>query len=209
MNKIIIPKSAYQYIIYQQTSIKTYGDVEKMFNEQILTDYESMKDFLPGKCHAILDIGCGVCGIDVALYNHYDRSEYIRFYLLDRTEISKLVYGFSEKPAFYNSLDVAKELLSSNGILPKQLNFIEAPVENGTFALTLEMNLVISLFAWGFHFPVLKYISQVYQLLGSGGKLIIDIRKGTDGRSELVKYFGNDIRQILEDKKYIRVVATK
>ena len=62
--------------------------VKKAYIADMNNDYETLKDHLPDTCRSILDIGCGVGGIDVLLFNHYD-DENIRFFLLDKTSLGE------------------------------------------------------------------------------------------------------------------------
>ncbi len=78
-------------------------------------EYLDIKNYLPLKAINILDIGCGIGGIDVFLSKHYNSQE-TTFDRLDKTQTDTIYYGFKEKAAFYNSLDVAREFLSLNGI---------------------------------------------------------------------------------------------
>ena len=168
-----------------------------MYFSGMKREYETLQVFLPVNCSKILDIGCGIAGIDVYINEHYS-SQSIEYYLLDKSEVKENVYYmFKDKGAFYNSLDLAKATLASNGIH-----------ENNDINIEKNVDLALSLISWGFHYPVNTYLDKVYALLNRKGVLILDIRKGTDGLDLITKKFG-EYRKILETDKYIRICAIK
>ena len=77
-----------------------------------------LKTWLPSSVFAILDIGRGVAGINVLLnWCFQQQSTSIHFYLLDKTAMSKSIsYGFEQRGAFYNSLTLARGVLTQNGL---------------------------------------------------------------------------------------------
>ncbi len=93
-------------------------------------------------------------------------------------------YGFGYAPAVYNSFTVTREFLVANGVPPGSLHLIDPqslfePVDYPRFSL------VISTLAWGYHFPVEVYARAVRALMADEGRLILDIRTGTDGVDQL------------------------
>jgi SAM-dependent methyltransferase len=201
------PWSLYKSIVTLESTFRK-EKVKNLFVEEMNREYEVIKPFLPQKCSKILDIGCGVCGIDVLLYRHYNCDESLEFYLLDKTDITKKIYyGFKKEAAFYNSFEAAQKLLCNNGIQKSRLHFIEASPDFHTFVNT-KIDLVISLLSWGYHFPVSTYLHQVHNIMSRGRHLILDIRKETEGKKELEAKFPN-VKIISEGEKYIRVLAIK
>lgn len=235
-NKLQVPPEAVKYILFQRTNYlrfsnsifykaahKIFPDISykllitlesRIFKDQIIyryaesmqNEYASIKDFLPSKCETVLDIGCGVAGVDPYFSWHYKNP--IQFFLLDKTFTdNKVVYKYREKASFYNSLLVAKKLLTLNGIDDTQIHLIEA---NDEYAIPIKthIDLVISLLAWGFHFPVSTYLNQVLTNLQNDGTLIIDISKESDGINELQRKF-QTVNVIREKKDHIRIFARK
>lgn len=166
------------------------------------------QEALPLDASLILDIGCGAAGIDILLYRHYARHNPPQIYLADLSETSPVIrYDFSSSPAIYNSLEVARSLLSMNGI-PMGLIHIISPQQLALLDIAGKFNLVISTIAWGFHFPVPTYLDTVYRPLAHSGRLIMDIRSGTDGIDHLRTTFRSvDILSQNETKS--RVVTIK
>ncbi len=186
----------------------THKTVEKMLSNEMNAEYESMKNYLPKNVHSILDIGCGVGGIDVLLFKHYQNLN-PKIYLLDKTEMpSKVYYSFKPKGCYYNSLPLSRKLLEQNKV-PKDKIFTEEARDNH-IDFDAKFDLVISLISWGFHYPVSTYLDQVYDKLNAGGALIIDVRKvhGSNGLNEIKQKFGN-YKIIYESSKNTRIVAMK
>ena len=181
--------------------------IRDIYLEDMRMEYESIRDSLPTICHSILDIGCGMAGIDNFLNRHYQDSE-VSFFLLDKTKIEDMVYySFEEKGAFYNSLEIASLTLAGNGVSPDRITLLEANDRN-EIPLNSRMDLVISLLSWGFHYPVQTYLERVHELLVPGGVLILDVRKGTDGLAKVQRTFGK-CEILLDEIKYHRVLAIR
>ncbi len=236
--RIKIPGNAFKYILFQRTAYITYTEklsykladkvlpgarynatvereaqerqeeISEAFNRDMGAEYEDVKSSLPENCRSVLDIGCGVAGIDIFLFEHFGSSEEIDFYLLDKSSIEeKVFYKFEEKGAFYNSLAVAKDLLEKNGIRPDKIHTMEVTPDN-RININNKVDLVISLISWGFHYPVATYIERVHKILNDKGRLIMDIRKGQGGEEVIAKYFP-DFKVISESRKSVRIVAER
>lgn len=130
-----------------------------------------MAPYLPPTADAVLDIGCGMAGIDVLLWRLYRP----RLFLLDGTGMAAVRTGFHGTLEWYNSMPIARKLLELNGVPTSR-------IVEGTPA---RCDLAISLLSWGFHYPVSTYLPLVKTVLSPGGRLILDIRKGTDGLAAL------------------------
>ncbi|GAB4200535.1 MAG: hypothetical protein OHK0022_21740 [Roseiflexaceae bacterium] len=177
-----------------------------LYQADMQREYTTLCWALPPRCEAVLDIGCGVAGIDVLLQRHY-AGQPLDFYLLDKTAVdSSVYYLFNPRGSFYNSLAVAADLLACNGIARKRIHLLEAD-EQGTLALERPVDLVISLLSWGFHYPVATYLARVTRLLRPGGALILDLRRDTDGLDQLQRAFVR-IDVLEETGKYRRVRAS-
>ena len=169
-------------------------------------EYSTIKKFLPSRAMSILDIGCGMAGIDVFLYRHYSTSEPV-LSLLDKEGFSKRIYyGYHGTGAFYNSLAVAKEFLIANDVPPTKI--IASDVDAGGFPKSNVFDVIISLISWGFHYPVEVYLDEAFDALSDAGVLIIDIRRNTGGKQILSEKFSS-AETIVVRKKYERVLATK
>ena len=182
--------------------------IKQLYSVDMSVEYESFKEHLPQSCENILDIGCGIAGIDVFLFRHYQSDTNIDFFLFDKTEINqKVFYGYKEESAFYNSLILAKSFLKLNGIEESKIHLIEVP-SNHQLPIDCSFDLVISLFSWGFHYPLSQYLDDVYELLNENGTLILDLRKYAEDPAVLRDRFSG-VKQIAEGQKHYRMLATK
>jgi len=237
MEDILVPNEAVKYILFQRTSHQRFpktfiyrvlsrylpswiynqvvtieakanpSNIKKLYENDMNKDYQSIKDSLPKICSSILDIGCGVAGIDILLSKHY-KDKQPKIYLLDKTKIeSSVFYGFETRATFYNSLDIAKVMLIRNGIPESCVHLVEATDAN-EINIDCYVDLVISVQSWGFHYPVETYLEKVYDVLIEGGSLIIDVRKGTNGIQILNNVLGK-VDIIVDEKKFHRVLASK
>lgn len=204
--KKIVPFSLYNQLVHKEAR-KRSGTIKSLYTADMEKEYLSIQNALPPSLDSILDIGCGVAGVDVFLARHY-ASQCPEFYLLDKTHIeNRVFYGFKPAGSFYNSLQVAKDLLAANQIDPSRVHTIEATPQN-EIPVDTNVDLIISLISWGYHYPVQTYLENAYNLLAEKGTLIIDVRKNTPGLEQLKNKFKN-LEIIIDHKKYVRVLAQK
>jgi SAM-dependent methyltransferase len=182
--------------------------IKQKYTSEIFSEYNDIKNWLPKECNKVLDVGCGIGGIDIFLFRHYNSDPDISFYLLDKTDIAdNIYYGFRQSGAFYNSLEYAKLLLSSNGISEEKINLTYA-TSNYTINNDQIYDLILSLYSWGFHYPVSTYAEAVYSHLDKGGRVILDIRNNSNGIQDLHALF-DQVVIISENKRSQRVIAMK
>ena len=180
--------------------------IAKKYSDDMNKEFESIKRYLPRSVKRILDIGCGVAGIDALIYQHYGSGAAVC--LLDKTSTDeKVYYNFEKQGSFYNSLSVARELLRLNGIPAENIQTQEVEDDN-QIKFNGGFDLVLSLISWGFHYPVSVYLDQVYDRMPDGGLLIIDVREDTEGEHLLRKKF-KQVQIIFAEKKYKRILAQK
>lgn len=181
--------------------------IKTLYAEDMQREYQTLRQCLPERCNAVLDVGCGVAGIDVFIARHYPNHD-LRFYLLDKSEVEQNVfYLFKSQGAFYNSLDVARTLLTSNGIAAECVQLVEANQRNA-IDIDAQVDLVLSLISWGFHYPVVTYLDRVRELLSDDGVLILDVRRGTGGLEDLRRAF-RQVEIVHAADKFERVLARK
>lgn len=230
-----IPRQALPYILYQRTAYQTFAKtfpirpvvnlipwptyhwvlqleavlrgkrIRELFRRGVSGDFESIRSGLPAEAQVVLDIGCGLGGLDVLLYRHFGAPE---LFLLDKSHIDKGVhYGYGGTGAFYHSFDVTEAFLRANGLSMDKVRFLEADSELLRHG-RVRFDLVVSLLAWGYHFPVSMYDEQVYVCLKDGGHLILDVRRDTGGVEQLTRRY--HIEGVLVDRPdRERILAVK
>lgn len=62
-----------------------------------------------------------------------------------------------------------------------------------------EVNVVVSLLSWGFHYPINTYAPKCR------GVMVVDVRKGTTGESDLTRH--GKVTCVHEAEKFRRVVV--
>ena len=206
-----VAKRLFPFTIYNQAvaieSRLRASRVKTLYETDLKNDYCAIKEFLPKTCCNVLDIGCGVAGINVFINGHYpDRA--VNFYLLDKSQVDRTVfYGFNPKGEFYNSLEIAREMLTKNGIVDSCVQLVEA-TDCNDIKVNSKIDLVISLISWGFHYSVGTYLDKVYDVLNEDGVAILDIRKGTDCLNEVKRKF-DKVAVIMETKSFHRVLMKR
>ena len=209
-----IPDDAFYYILLQRTSyqrsLNTYfrranlggvydryllklieasrkDEISQLYSIDMQCEFETFRDFLPKNANRILDIGCGIGGIDIKLFKHYSSSE-TEICLLDKEGISREVYyGFEDKGAFYNSLILAKDFLAANSVPRNKISTFD--IDSVDFPKGVKFDVIVSLISWGFHYPVETYLNDAYAALSDSGVVILDIRKDTNGKAVLSEKF--------------------
>lgn len=126
-------------------------------------EYNQLRVFLPKHIISVLDIGCGMGGIDIFLYRDYRP----KITFLDRDGIdTKIKYGYKKMASKYNLLSETKQFVEAQGVNDAEyINIDKEPFP------TEEFDLTISLLAMGYHFPFDTYKPKAKYL-------IVDIRDG-------------------------------
>jgi len=182
--------------------------IESLHTNEMYAILDTIRAFLPSAPSAILDIGAGLGGIDLTLHNYFDSHPIL--YLLDKEGVSPTRHGGYHVSAkdfpSYHSFLCTRRFLEANGVPGENIKTID--IAMSPFP-TEKFDMVISLLSWGFHFSVDMYIQEVYNQLNKGGRLIIDIRKGTDGVDVLSKVFGTTPTELYDGGNFIRVGVEK
>jgi len=195
MVSIIVPEICIPLLMEQRTHYTKNPAVE--YSVELNDVYHEIFKYLPigGR---ILDIGCGMAGIDVLLGLHYGDDAKIT--IADKQGISKVINAGFHKNASdfsnYHDFDAAIKLLESNGISGVDcvdLNYKPLP--------DTKFDVVISLLSWGFHYPISTYNPKV----SSGGVIIADIRYDTNGYQLLSEY--GKVNILSSGKKHNRVLV--
>ena len=182
--------------------------IAAMYSGIMAREFSIIRPYLPDRLDKVLGIGPGVAGLEAHLSSYLAGLGQSRpdILLLDKSELGDVFYGYHDQPAAYNSLKVARELLVDNGHPADKIALIDASAFDPVNLPKLD--LVTSLIAWGFHFPVATYLEAVHTSLHDEGVLILDARKDTGGREVLQNRF-RTVTTILDDLKFERIVARK
>lgn len=156
---MIVPESARPYIRRQTgKSFNDASEKSEQYEDRLQEQFDLIKPFLPATVARILDIGCGMAGIDVLLKAHYPTAE---LWLLDGDGDDPRT-GWNSSLGAFNSRLVADEFLGANGVKADRWINIDTKEH-------LQADLVISLASWGYHYPIKMY--------SVSGYCIADLRK--------------------------------
>ena len=177
------------FAVLQRSAIR---QLSLAFSQLIDYDLALMRPYLPQDAKCILDIGSGLAAINARLHQLYPDAQ---FYLLDRTDLT-VEYGIETEQAFYNSQGVARELLRANGVKLGQVHLLEATpgYEIGVDGV----DLALSLFSWGWHYPLGAYAKAVARAVIAGGLLIVDVRN-CEGEALLLEAFDLKASVVIQD----------
>ena len=163
-----VPTSCLPQLLRQRTGCKAVQDPAKAWADSIRADFAQVSPYMPSALRATLDIGCGLAGFDILLW----RARKAFIWLLDRDAFEENPrFGFGDNPSAYCLFSDVERMMETNGV-PR----------NEWFALRdltgqpKSVDLVTSFIAWGFHFPVGVYLSEVAAKMCKSARLIIDLR---------------------------------
>ncbi len=228
---IEIPRAALRYALLQRPMLQGYTGVSRRFklppslvlranivlrrraisasySRMIHDDFAMIRPHLPPRVEHMLDIGCGIAGLDVVLYHHYRNNPGLKITLLDHTDPRTIPhYGFRERGEFYNALEVSTAVLLHNDVPTSVFQTLDAA--DGEFPAG-PLDLVVSIASWGFHYPISTYLERVHAALAPGGRVVLDVRRGHSQIEELANSFA-EVEPIatLWNDKATRVRATK
>jgi SAM-dependent methyltransferase len=198
---LLLQRTHYREILKQNPS----ATAASLYHAELATEFAALRPFLPAKAAHVLDIGCGLAGIDCFLDRHYAGSATI--HLFDKDGLSKEIYYlYHEQAAHYCSLEMARAFLVGNGVTADRVMLHDATKQG--FPRRERYDLVLSLISWGFHYPLASYLKQVRRSLATEGVVIVDVRKGTGGERELKDFIG-PISVVYDHPKYWRVAARR
>lgn len=179
--------------------------IDSRFWASIDGEVKHLLPHIPKNTSTIMDIGAGLAGMDLLLTRHF---QFESIALVDRShQDQRVYYEFEERGSFYNSFDLAKELLTQGGVDPESIVCISAPDDGRLPPAIKDVDLVISTLSWGFHYPVSFYLASVKELLSARGVLILDVRIGTGGLEDLLVDFHVEI--ISRGTRAVRVLARR
>jgi SAM-dependent methyltransferase len=112
-------------------------------------EYDRLKPFLPTNITSVLDIGCGLGGMDIFLYRDYQP----KITFLDRDGLDDHIkYGYNDSSHKYNLLSETQRFVEMYGV--SGATYVN--IDQGLFPSD-EFDLTISLLAMGYHFPLETY----------------------------------------------------
>ena len=180
------------------------------YSDVMRNEFFTIADHVGENLQTVIGVGPGMAGLEVFLSRYCQEETHSAplIFLIDKTGIDPIKYGFHEVAAAYNSLEMSRNSLIVNGHPEDKVVAVDADeAEQLLYEHSGKVDLVTSLIAWGFHFPVETYLELMLKLLKPEGRLIMDVRKESGGRETLEKAF-ESVSVIYDDPKFERVLAT-
>lgn len=149
----------------------------------------------------VLDVGSGLGFFDLTLSQC---NKNIEFYLLDRSIVNvgknTKYYSRENNHGFYNSWQVILDIIKNSNLDIEKFKFLD-PDSNPWPA---EVDLIMSLHSWCWHYPKEVYWNKMLDSLKIGGYLILDVLhlKDRDTVAEISEEMGCDptvTPRVLED----------
>lgn len=180
-------KEYIDFLFIQRTRLKTeYGLTKESSEQEICAalsemtqkDYDLIKPYITNSldnCN-ILDIGCGLSTIDIALSKNTRGATY---YLLDKTQDidpSRKFNGFNKEYVFYNNMDLLNDFAKNNFT---DNNFVLINADEHT-QVNQRYTLILSLLSCGWHYSINNYLDYIKRKLTDNGQLVIDVRNNTE-----------------------------
>lgn len=180
------------YKKFVERHANTAGEsIDVQYSEIMREKAEALIKHIPSNAASLLDIGCGIAALDYYLFRRLNNPD---LFLLDRTQTEdQIFYMFKPSGAFYNSLELAEELLVKNGVPLGKISKMTAPDDGVIELADNSVDIVISTISWGFHYPVETYLESVRRIISDRGVLLIDVRKRTGGQESLETCFDCEV----------------
>lgn len=126
---------------------------------------------------SILDIGSGLAALDVLIVQAFPSIETVHLIDGDRLEQSRGGYFPAGRPwaDVHMGVSMVRENCPGVRVVPHVVP--ARPTET--------VDIILSARSWGHHYPVGEYVDLAAQILAPGGVIIMDIRNGTSGVSEM------------------------
>lgn len=161
MNFIYTPKQ--QHIMTDQI-YDARGNINYYYKLSEL-EYENIKEYVPNKINNVLDLGCGLGRVGT-FFNYKRQDPEIHYIFADSTD-NKPSGGWNTK-LFYNNLEETEEFIKNNGVV----NYTIFDIRKDNWESLPKIDLVLSMFSAGGHYPITDYIDILDSLLTENGCMI-------------------------------------
>lgn len=149
--------------------IKTDEDFFKVMTNIVEWNWDRIVTKIDtSKLKTVVDVGSGVAIFDLLLSQCTDAN----FYLVDKSALDKFfpVQYSADKHGFYNSWNVVTDAITTSNLDPARFNFVSPTDE-----WPEQIDMIVSMHSWCWHYPKDNYWSKAIANLKSGGYLVLDI----------------------------------
>jgi hypothetical protein len=171
---------------------------QEEYTARIVDEFAALKPYLPRKIDSLLDIGCGLGGIDV-LIARKARTKTIHLvdgYIMNDANKN---HGYHKKTKPWTDVDSAGKFVKDNySLADVRLHYYDKKVK------VVGVDLILSMWSWGFHYPVAEYMPVA--LANPKARIVLDIRKGVGGPNVLYDAGYKLVATIADERKRLRGV---
>lgn len=169
---------------------------QERYIQRVTWEFHQLSPHLPDKIDGLLDIGCGLAGIDVFIARARPGAV---VHLVDGYEMDNKnkKHGYNKQSTPWNDVDSAGKFVRDNCPDTKVVtHYYDRPLDID------KIDLIISMWSWGFHYPVSTYLPVALRHPRAG--VVLDIRKRSNGLTAMYNagYRINAI--VMEGKKTLR-----
>lgn len=143
------------------------------YAERMKYEHASIVDWLPNQCYSVLDIGCGLGGIDIELAR---KSGTGITHLLDGDGTGERKNGLKDAGKPWGDVFIAHDFVRAN-VSPSHMISTHYPWH----AFLDKVDLIVSIRSWAHHYPAETYIELAKTALLPGGRVIVDVRHPRKG----------------------------
>ncbi len=188
-------------------------DGEELYNELEII-YNEFSGHLAGSGLNVLDVGCGLGFIDVIIN---DNIKDCNFYIFDSMNSVKA----GSVKNFYCNLSLTKEFMCMHGVSSDSIFLVDASrtgedvwtnKDPKCFSGLPKMDLVLSMFSWGWHFSLEKYIKEASSITNKGGLLVLECKNKSLTHSERESILNNNEFELIDvcgEERRHRIMAKK
>lgn len=147
------------------------------YDRAVFRDYLDIAPHLPAFCQGMLDVGGGMGGIDAVVAAHYELDQPQPAVAILDGDYAAPVMRLHREP--FSNRAVCEQFLQANGVCDvRYVTPANARKAVSGPSAWPEVDLVISLGSWCFHYPPKEYLDYVISSSSPGATVILDVRCG-------------------------------
>lgn len=165
-------------------------------------EYEELRrhfDF--SSVRRLLSIGPGLCLFELLIYLDHPCD----MYLVDIESSLTHTHRFKKEGSGYSNNAMSRQLLEANAVPAERISFCNPRFE---ILDSTSVDLVLSLYSMGFHYPLSEYAEYIATVLPKGGFMIFDSLKKKDPRWQQ-DVLGFETCAVIDGGKWERFVWRK
>ena len=190
--EIVFPPSSEKFV-----RLQCNGEKSRYIHPSEVDFIDSYLQRLSPRC--VLDLGCGLGRIGIYLFKRYEWKD-ARFVMADgdsgEVQLANLRTGKSD---FYNSMATTEEFCRANGM--ENVEFLNLE-KQGWDAMKSAPDLVVSFYAFGFHWPIEYCLDAIYPYIEKSCLLLFGMR--TDLIDDYKKWNNEQMKNI--DKSKYKII---